>query len=59
MTWLALTSAIAIGIAVGTELSTWLGYLTRPLRARINNHFEVREDELYGLSSLAPADDDR
>jgi hypothetical protein len=35
VTWLALASAIAVGIAVGREASRWIGALTHPSRKNL------------------------
>lgn len=40
MTWLALTSAIAVGVAVGIEASKWLATFLGPLRNIIDQWFD-------------------
>lgn len=42
MTWLALTSAIAVGTAFGREGARWLDYLTEPLQQFVRTWFRRR-----------------
>lgn len=46
MNWIELASAIAVGVAVGRELSRWLGYLTEPLRMNLDAASLRRRDRI-------------